>query len=156
VVSGLISRTILNSDHIGPQDFHGCVYYDNLKPYDLSRWLIAELMNSVTKEQSSIDLKKDYGITKEEKTKAKEKCRAFMENTKIRFNITDENLIKPGLGEATRVLLRRSPELLILKNINDPDVTHALYLAKEKKVPMEEQKDLPYRACSLIKRLDLP
>ncbi len=32
-----------------------------------------------------------------------------------RYGIGDVNLIKPGIGEATRVLLRRVPRLLLLR-----------------------------------------
>lgn len=35
-VSGLVSRSILN-DAIGPDDFHGCVYYAEFEPQDQSR-----------------------------------------------------------------------------------------------------------------------
>ena len=64
--------------------------------------------------------------------------------------ITDVNLIKPGIGEATRVLLRRVPRLLMLRDLNAPDVAHLNVLAREKSVPLIVDTNLPYQAVSLI------
>ena len=38
-VSGLVSRSILNGA-ISQADFHGCVYYGHLEPYDMSNWFL--------------------------------------------------------------------------------------------------------------------
>jgi hypothetical protein len=66
------------------------------------------------------------------------------------FGVTDENLIKPGIGEATRVLLRRVPERVMLRDRNDPEVSHLLQLAQEKQVPCHQDPSLPYQAIALI------
>ena len=51
-----------------------------------------------------------------------------------KFSINDINKIKPGVGETTRVLLRRLPDRILIKeNANDKYVKHLLQLAKEKK-----------------------
>ena len=65
--------------------------------------------------------------------------------------ITDVNLVKPGIGEATRVLLRRVPRLLMLRDPAAPDVAHLKVLAAEKSVPLVVDASLPYQAVSLIK-----
>ena len=65
--------------------------------------------------------------------------------------IADVNLIKPGIGEATRVLLRRSPRLLVLRDADAPDVAHLAVLAQEKNVPVMIDAALPYHAVSLIR-----
>ena len=59
-------------------------------------------------------------------------------------------MIKPGIGEATRVLLRRVPRLLVLRDPDAPDVAHLNVLATEKSVPLIVDADLPYQAVSLI------
>ena len=62
-------------------------------------------------------------------------------------------LIKPGIGEATRVLLRREAQLLLLQD-NDCEATrHLRWLAETKTVPVTVIKDLPYRAAALIKKI---
>jgi hypothetical protein len=153
VVSGLISRTILNASHIGPRDFHGCIFYENLKKYDISKDLADRISLAAKKIFKDLDPTKDYRVSQKEREKASKECRRFMESVRERFGITDDNHIKPGLGEATRVLLRRAPELLMIRDAEDPDAEHALYLANERKIPVEVIKDLPYRAAAIIKRL---
>ena len=37
IVSGLVSRSILNDALVGPGDFHACVHHRHLAPHDLSR-----------------------------------------------------------------------------------------------------------------------
>ena len=74
----------------------------------------------------------------------------FLQTTMARHSITDTNLIKPGIGEATRVLLRRVPRLLMLRDANAPDVAHLKVLAAEKSVPVSVDAALPYQAISLI------
>ncbi len=67
------------------------------------------------------------------------------------FGVADENLIKPGIGEATRVLLRRVPERVLVRNALSSRVAHLIALALEKNVPIEEDASLPYHAVSIIK-----
>jgi hypothetical protein len=68
-----------------------------------------------------------------------------------RYGILDANLVKPGIGEATRVLLRRVPRLLVVRTPAAPEVRHLLVLAEEKGVPVEVDPALPYHAVSLIR-----
>ena len=68
-----------------------------------------------------------------------------------RYGVADVNLVKPGIGEATRVLLRRVPRLLVLREADAPDVAHLAALAEEKQVPVEIDPSLPYHAVSLIR-----
>ena len=153
VVSGLVSRTILNASRVGPLDYHGCLFYENLREFDISKSLADEIEGEALRLSGSLDLSKDWRTPPEETLRAARESRAFMERTAERFGVKDENHIKPGLGEATRVLLRRAPELLMLKDLDDPDAEHALFLAKERGVPVEETRDLPYRAAAIIKKL---
>ena len=67
------------------------------------------------------------------------------------YHVTDINHVKPGIAEATRVMLRRVPALLLVRDKEHPDVEHLLLLAKEKAIPVLERPDMPFHACSLIK-----
>ena len=70
------------------------------------------------------------------------------------FGISDVNLIKPGIGEATRVLLRRVPWKVLVRSLDDDaHLGHLYQLAREKNVPLEVWPLRGYRACGLIKRL---
>ena len=67
----------------------------------------------------------------------------------IELNEKDK-LIKPGIGEATRVLLRRVPRALLLRDAAEPAVQHLAWLAREQQVPVETQATLPLRAVAII------
>ena len=71
------------------------------------------------------------------------------------FNITDINLIKPGIGETTRVLLRRVPWKVLAdgKYINNNELTHILKLAKEKNIPVETYPMKHYKCCGIIRKM---
>lgn len=146
-VSGLVSRSVLN-ESIGSGDFHGCVYYDDFEAHDLSRefadGLIAEALSQAEREGLPAPVPVD-------RASAAAISKDFLLATLTQHGITDVNLVKPGLGEATRVLLRRVPRLLLLRDPDAPDVAHLKVLAAEKSVPLIVDADLPYQAVSLIK-----
>ena len=50
------------------------------------------------------------------------------------FGIESTNYIKPGVGETTRVLLRRVPWKILMRDPSSPFVKHILMLAEEKGV----------------------
>ena len=73
------------------------------------------------------------------------RCRSqrLLEDLRARFGIADENLVKPGIGEATRVLLRRVPERVVVRDEKDPAVAHLLQLAREKGVVWTTEAPCP-------------
>ena len=142
-VSGLISRTVLRDDLIGPDDFHGAVFYGELKDSDLSYSFI----DAIEKEFS--DVSKDDFIPEDGNG------RDEVEEIASHFGIDDINLVKPGIGEATRVLLRRLPWKIIVdkRYMDSPQLSHLLKLAEEKNVPVEEYPLKHYKCCGIIKKL---
>lgn len=142
-VSGLVSRTFLREDIIGKDDFHGAVYYGNLKENDLSYEFIETIENAFEME-SGTEEERIFGQGIDE-------VRAIAE----RFGVEDINLIKPGIGEATRVLLRRIPWKILIdeRYQNDPQLGHLIRLAEEKGVPVEYYPLLHYKCCGIIKKL---
>jgi hypothetical protein len=60
------------------------------------------------------------------------------------------NLVKPGVGETTRVLLRRVPWKILARTGSEADIEHVLLLAAERGVPVEPVQDLPYSCVGLI------
>ena len=70
------------------------------------------------------------------------------------YQLAHINHIKPGIAEATRVLLRRVPGQLLLRDPAAEDVQHLCLLAEEKQVPVTVVPDLPFAAVSLIKTLE--
>jgi len=146
-VSGLVSRSILNSEFIGKDDYHGCKYYEEYLPHDMSLWFVDDILNYiktiptitndlVSKNQKLITTKKNY-----------------IEKIMNKYDVSDLNHIKPGIGESTRVLLRRVPYIIMVKDIKSKDITHLIQLAKEKNVSIIEDQDLPYTTLAIIKNI---
>lgn len=142
-VSGLISRTFLRSDIIGPSDFHGAVYYGELSDSDLSYDFIQTIEKHFKKENELPGPCKEIKGLDEVKRLA------------LHYGIDDVNLIKPGIGEATRVLLRRVPWLVLVDEAykDSDDLRHLIQLAAEKGVPVEYGKLENYKCVGIIKKL---
>ena len=142
-ISGLISRTFFRWDIIGENDFHGAVYYENLKDVDLSYEFIYAIEAEFIKENREI--KKTFN------NKGIDEVKQIAQD----YNIGDINLIKPGIGETTRVLLRRVPwKVLIGEEFkNDAALEHIKRLADEKGVEIEYYPLKHYKSCGIIKRI---
>ena len=142
-VSGLVSRTFLRSDIIGKDDFHGAVYYGELADSDLSY----DFINAIEKEFSMEN--NDDGIVIEGQG-----IDEVREIGKV-FGVDDIDLIKPGIGEATRVLLRRVPWKVLIdqRYKGDPQLGHLVRLAEEKNVPVEYYPLTHYKCCGIIKKI---
>ena len=78
----------------------------------------------------------------------------MMEALLAQGGMRDRNRIKPGIAEATRALLRRVPERLLVRDSHDADVAHLLHLAASHEVPVEPLGDRShYRAVAIIRSL---
>jgi len=142
-VSGLISRTFFRKDIIGENDFHGAVYYENLKEADLSYEFIHAIEAEFVKENIEAErIFDDKGI---------DEVKRIAES----YDISDINFIKPGIGETTRVLLRRVPwRILIGEEFkNDKALGHIKRLAEEKGVEITYYPLRHYKSCGIIKKL---
>ena len=141
-VSGLLSRTFLRSDIIGAEDFHGAAFYRELADKDLTYQFIDAI-------------EKHFDELTEIKNTAVEINSGLAEVKRIAddFKITDINLIKPSIGEATRVLLRRLPHKILVQSLHDNNLAHLYQLAKEKGVQIEVYPLKNYKACGLIRSL---
>ena len=68
------------------------------------------------------------------------------------YGVADINKIKPGVGETTRVLLRRLPDrVLIRKGADEKYLKHIKRLCEEKNVPIEYFDLKKYNVCGIIK-----
>ena len=142
-VSGLVSRTFLRSDIIGEHDFHGAVYYGELADSDLSY----EFIHAIEKHFRQDAAYEDFAVEGLGADEVTEIAGAF--------GIKDINLIKPGIGETTRVLLRRVPWKVLIdeKYREDRELSHIVRLAEEKGVPIEYYPLKHYKCCGMIKKL---
>jgi hypothetical protein len=144
VVSGLLSRTILNQKLIGKNDFHGAVFYENLAPFNRTYEFINRIVENFP---LNVNMEQDESIPIDG---------AMNEIQRIKddFSIPDVNLIKPGVGEATRVLLRRLPwKLLVYRRDDYANLGHLYRLAEERGVEISTYPLKNYRACGIIQKI---
>lgn len=151
-ISGLVSRSILNEQVIGPDDFHGCLFYEDWIHADLSRWFIDDVFAEIRQQKPAPQTR--VGFCRDQSSARASTSADFLRDIQRRLGVNNLNHIKPGLGEATRVLLRRVPDCLLVRDLNCVDVAHLLLLAHEKKVPVIVEPALPYAAAALIKELE--
>lgn len=147
-VSGLISRTVLRADLVGPHDFHGAKFYRELAGADLSTAFldavsarfpdVADTVDAQTKELLAADRTPTW------------EGWAAVERISEEYGIHDVNLVKPGVGETTRVMLRRVPWKVLARAGAGADLDHVRLLAEQRGVPVEESADLPYTCVGLI------
>ncbi|MGW2080632.1 phosphoribosyltransferase [Streptomyces sp. NPDC001939] len=147
-VSGLISRTVLRADLVGPNDFHGGKFYRELAEADVSTHFldtiearfdeVADAVDAQVKEMLSFDRAPTW------------EGWAAVERISEEYEIHDVNLVKPGVGETTRVLLRRVPWKILARTGAGADLDHVRLLAEQRGVPVEEVAELPYTCVGLI------
>ena len=142
-VSGLLSRTFLRDDIIGPGDYHGAAFYPELMEEDLT-YAFIHAVEAAFPEQAP----------EAEARGSSEDALGEVEAIRKTFGIGSVNLVKPGIGEATRVLLRRLPWKILVRSMDDAEhLGHLYQLAREKDVPLVEYPLRHYRACGLIREL---
>lgn len=147
-VSGLISRTVLRADLVGPNDFHGAKFYRELAGADVSVDFldavaarfpeVADAVDATVKELLAADRAPTW------------EGWAAVERISEEYEIHDVNLVKPGVGETTRVLLRRVPWKILARAGAGADLDHVRLLAEQRGVPVEEVAELPYTCVGLI------
>ena len=105
---------------------------------------ISELLETKNHSEVAADIEFDGDILN---------CKGLkdIESIKQKFHINNINLIKPGVGETTRVLLRRIPWKILVDSFENPNLLHIFKLAEEKNIPVEIYKDMCYSCCGIIK-----
>ncbi len=146
-INGLVSRTILNKAYLEEHDFHGCKFYPEFREQDLSLWYVDQVMaemRTLGSPSPCIDVNQ---------VPLQQTNRAFITQLMRHYQIQDRQLIRPGIGEAIRILLRRVPDRILVQDKKSPDVAPFFVLADEKKVPVEEVKEMPYQAAGIVSQL---
>ncbi|NCA70840.1 MAG: hypothetical protein EOM91_12165 [Sphingobacteriia bacterium] len=142
-VSGLVSRSVLN-ERIGPHDFHGCVYYRAFEPLDQSVWFLDQVSAHFAQVIAQ-------PLRTRPRTLRARRTLDWLRLCMAQHAITDVNLVKPGIAEATRVVLRRVPDRLIVRDPHAEDLKHLLVLAEARAVNVEIDPTLPFEAAALIR-----
>ena len=152
-VSGLVSRSVYDKHTTGSDDFHGCLYYEQFVQHDLSNYFIDAILARV--DMIRPVFKARPGALSCNCQQLQTISQQFLQWISEQYGITRHNYIKPGIGETTRVLLRREARLLLLQDQDSEATLHLRWLAETKAIPIAVFKDLPYRAVALIKEIEL-
>lgn len=161
VVSGLLSRTVYQET---PR-LHGAIYYDTLeyKATDVTAYYLDVIEQAIKERKEQFNAwygsenkpvkvlqgnDEPIGVApRYTEGNILSLCRFIMEH----HNVAKINNIKPSIAEATRAVLRRVPEKVLVANKQDPDVALLLDLCKRNDVVVEEFNTTPYRAITIIK-----
>lgn len=154
-VSGLMSRTVLNEAFISKTDFHGAKYYKELASIDVSNLYIDTISSQFSLAEESIKASESDSLFSGNEPLPNYKGLNDVYKIQKLFNIKNINLIKPGVGETTRVLLRRIPWKILVDSLDNPNLKHIFKLADDRNVPIEVYKDMSYSCCGIIKPKEL-
>ena len=150
-VSGLVSRTVLNEKLLKPGQFHGAKFYRELAAADVSNVLLDTVAAAFPGVAADVTAGLDaLADSDREPTFA---GWAAIEAIRSEYGIESVNFVKPGVGETTRVLLRRVPWRILVREPANPDHAHLRLLAAQRNVPVEVREDLPYSCVGLIRRM---
>lgn len=143
-VSGLISRTVILPELAGRATFHGVKVYREFADRDQSRRYVDTVatffrdgLDAVVAAARCLDPADGRGLREVQAVQAE-------------HGIDDVHRVKPGIGETTRVLLRRVPERILVDERYRDELAHVLLLAEDRGVPVESRPSLAYACFGLI------
>ncbi len=149
-VSGLVSRTVYRPHMAELPHFHACVFYEHFRAHDLSKYFIDTLLEEVDylwpRRPRFIESQLNY-------ENLRNLSKQFLLGLAEQYAVSHVNYIKPGIGEASRVLLRREARLLLLQDPNAAATQHLRWLAESKGIPIAVVSESPYQAVALIKEI---
>ena len=145
-VSGLISRSILTRDG----GWHACVNYQHLAAYDVSNHFI-EVVDSYRRNLPAI-APSEWLAAQRQALQAL--SRVTIERLVDTYQIHNLNRLKPGIAEATRAVMRRVPEHILVQRLDDPNIRLLRHLAESRGIPLQAVGEAlaPYRAITIIKK----
>jgi hypothetical protein len=148
-VSGLVSRTVLHDGLLGPRQFHGAKFYADLAAADVS----GRFLDAVSAEFGAVAARvtADLPALLAADRRPTWEGWASVQRLAAEFGVGDLNLVKPGVGETTRVLLRRVPWKVLMRRDAEPDLAHVLLLADQRGVPVELADELAYSCVGIVR-----
>ncbi|MGP4714666.1 MULTISPECIES: cysteine protease StiP domain-containing protein [unclassified Psychrobacter] len=143
-VSGLISRSLYTEPQSG---LHRSVFYDNLVEVDHSLAFVDHsdaARRALTKPLQRLPTFKQ----------PRYQTARLIDKIAADYHITNRNRIKPTIAEATRAILRRDPERILLASTDHRDTVLLRHLCDDRDITINVLGDkiLPYQAITLIKQ----
>ncbi|GGJ39328.1 hypothetical protein GCM10008938_26730 [Deinococcus roseus] len=149
-VSGLISRTVRQPEAYAAGAFDGAMHLEHLTAQDETLTYLGMIEEHHPQPPQLPELLSDSPRNTAQLRTTSMQC---LQDLQRGYGERPLNYIKPGVGESTRVMLRRIPERLIVRDPQHPDVHHLIELAEKRQVEVTKQVDLPYQAVALIRPL---
>jgi hypothetical protein len=148
-VSGLVSRTVLNDALIGPGQFHGAKFYADLAPADVSeRFLdVVSAEFAAVADRVAADLP---ALRAADRTPTWAGW-ATVQRLAAEHGIDNLHLVKPGVGETTRVLLRRVPWKVLMRRDAAAGLEHVLMLAEQRGAAVQLVDDMAYSCVGIVR-----
>lgn len=149
-VAGLISRSLWADDGL-----HKCMLWESLRHVDQTRAFV-DTVSALWTDDMLAEAQRHPAVADPAQYAAlRRQSGELVARLMRRFAIDAANRIKPGIAEATRALLRRVPEHVLVSRRADPDVRLLLGLAARHGIPVEEGGDaiLPYKAVTIIRKV---
>ena len=161
VISGLTSRTILK-DQIDfesakqncyqSQNWHSCLIYQHLSKQDISVDFVEKILTRIAQNPclECVEWNNEIRLTQQ---KICLETIAWISQT---YDVQNINRIKPSIAEATRAVLRRVPERILIRDPANPHVQLLLHFAQEQHIPVDilGAQLGPYHAVTLIKKVE--
>jgi hypothetical protein len=145
-VSGLVSRTVRNARVLAPGQFDGAKCYRGLAGVDVSARFLDAVSDCFTDIRD--DVARDWPQVRDGDRVPTWAGWSAVERISAEYGIGDPTLVKPGVGETTRVLLRRVPWLVLARP--DAAIEHVRLLAARRGVEVRAVDGLPYECVGLI------
>ena len=151
-VSGLISRSILNANVVGPDGLHGTMVVDHLRDIDVSVRLVDTVSEAAEAARAAAE---PISFDAEQLAFLRMASATCIGGIAAEFEVNNPNRIKPGIAEATRAVLRRRPNRVFVRDASDPDVAALTHLCRTDNIPLVESAEItnPYRAVTLIEKV---
>jgi len=147
-VSGLISRSVWSAEGL-----HGCVICNHLIEFECSQLLVDTVAHYRKKLIPSSLPPMNWRPGAH--TDLWQKSRQVINDLADTYSVDSINRIKPGIAEATRAVLRRVPDHVFVRSVDEPDVALLIGLARDKGISVTEMGSRlgQYRAVTIIKKV---
>ncbi|WP_296405520.1 cysteine protease StiP family protein [Psychrobacter sp.] len=150
-VSGLISRTLYSQPNEDlTTGLHQSLIYHDLQDKDLS----LSFIDSIESVRQELLLQNANILPLPTYSAPRYHSLPIVKTLANQYKISNLNRIKPTIAEATRAIMRRDPEQVLLASANHPDTALLRHLCEQKGVAVTVLGDqiLPYQAVTIIKK----
>lgn len=149
-VAGLVSRSLWADDGL-----HKCMVWESLRAVDQSRDFVDTISSLWTADMAAAARRQPAAATPQQQAGLRRLSTDLIQRIMRDYQISSRNRIKPGIAEATRALLRRVPDHVLVRRCDDPDIRLLRSLAERQGVTVEEagERIFPYKAVTIIRNV---